>query len=534
MKRWNWFFIIAIGLTINGYAQDFHPVWHQGNLNEIDSYDDDQKIVGTHYFYWYDYPNQHFYDNGEHTDDALQDHFPNPETVSYNSVEWHEKQMADCAEAGIDFVLPVYWGTLDNYFRQGVIFSIRGLGPLQTAIERRERAGKSSPKIGLFYDTSTLLPGIRGVIGNNDKPDLRTAAGKDLFYRTIRDFFYQIHPKHWAAIDGKPIVVLYGSGFAKDHDQSTFDYVYEHFKEDFHGVEPFIIKDNSWRARADATTQWGAALGKPNLFERVAQIGPGYNDSAVPGRNTPIRDREDGDYYRYSWNEVLNNRIRIVLLETWNEMHEGTEICESTEYGRQYIELTREYVDKFKRGERGEDNIELEHPDPLPRPSSDEGKEYKDAKTVSVRLGHQGESKGIWLVKGQPDGPVINARLGEENCIRTPDLSMTYIYFKVADPYYFDEKIKLEVEYTYWDDGFNWHRLQYDSHDRNATLSGAYKDSEMVSCTNKGQWVTKKVTLADARFVNRENGGSDFRFAVAGGWMAIRDVSISKLTVVDQ
>jgi hypothetical protein len=35
-------------------------------------------------------------------------------------------------------------------------------------------------------------------------------------------------------------------------------------------------------------------------------------------------------------------------VETWNELHEGTEICETRELGRKYIELTREYVDILK------------------------------------------------------------------------------------------------------------------------------------------------------------------------------------------
>ena len=43
-------------------------------------------------------------------------------------------------------------------------------------------------------------------------------------------------------------------------------------------------------------------------------------------------------------------RPGIVILETWNEFHEGTNIAESREHGRQYIDLTRKYVDLFKRG----------------------------------------------------------------------------------------------------------------------------------------------------------------------------------------
>ena len=36
------------------------------------------------------------------------------------------------------------------------------------------------------------------------------------------------------------------------------------------------------------------------------------------------------------------------MVETWNEFHEGTDVAESQEYGRQYIEMTREYAERFK------------------------------------------------------------------------------------------------------------------------------------------------------------------------------------------
>ena len=38
----------------------------------------------------------------------------------------------------------------------------------------------------------------------------------------------------------------------------------------------------------------------------------------------------------------------ILAAETWNEFSEGTDIQETVEAGRQYIDLTRRYVDQFK------------------------------------------------------------------------------------------------------------------------------------------------------------------------------------------
>ncbi len=51
-------------------------------------------------------------------------------------------------------------------------------------------------------------------------------------------------------------------------------------------------------------------------------------------------------------NQLLNKqpheRPNIVMIETWNELHEGTDICETREYGRQYIDMTAKYSVMFK------------------------------------------------------------------------------------------------------------------------------------------------------------------------------------------
>jgi len=105
------------------------------------------------------------------------------------------------------------------------------------------------------------------------------------------------------------------------------------------------VKERSWTsASAPLDVAWGAALNGPQIL-RTAAVGPGYNDSAVPGRTTPIRDREDGAFYRRSWEAAISSGRQFVFVETWNELHEGTDIARSREYGDRYIEITRECAD---------------------------------------------------------------------------------------------------------------------------------------------------------------------------------------------
>jgi hypothetical protein len=38
----------------------------------------------------------------------------------------------------------------------------------------------------------------------------------------------------------------------------------------------------------------------------------------------------------------------MLAIETWNEFHEASGIAETKEYGRQYIDLTRQLTDKYR------------------------------------------------------------------------------------------------------------------------------------------------------------------------------------------
>jgi hypothetical protein len=142
--------------------------------------------------------------------------------------------------------------------------------------------------------------------------------------------------------------VLYGSGFAGNHNQTTIIEAYRHFAESFGGLEPFIIREVSWQVYTPFEVAWGAALNGAQGNTGTVAVGPGYNDSAVPGRTTPIRDRENGEFYKRSWRQALTWGKKFVFVETWNEFHEGTDVARSREYGDLFIRLTRYYADIHK------------------------------------------------------------------------------------------------------------------------------------------------------------------------------------------
>ena len=62
----------------------------------------------------------------------------------------------------------------------------------------------------------------------------------------ISDFFALVPNSLWASINGRPIVFLYSSEFISTYNQSTFDYINQHFQSDF-GTTPYFVMDTSWQ-----------------------------------------------------------------------------------------------------------------------------------------------------------------------------------------------------------------------------------------------------------------------------------------------
>ena len=470
-------------------------------LDAVKSYQADQPLVGTHFFYWYDIESKAHFVNYDGTD-ALTDHPAVSKGYSYKSAAWWKRELLDVMAAGIDFILPVYWGCPGDYDS----WSFKGLPPLVRAWEELVREGKQPPRVGLFYDTSTLRHNPRGW-----HVDLSTDAGKRWFYATIRDYFSLIPPKMWAAIGGRPIIVLYGPGFAAKQDPALFPFVREQFQRDF-ATDMLLVKHLGWEGEADALCSWGGALGL-KAYD-VASLGPGYDHSAVPNRRPLVVDRESGAFYERQWKQFLSHNLKrranVVLVETWNELHEGTDVCDSKEFGRQYIELTAKYAKLFRDGTV------------LPKTGP-----FANATQVAWDAGRSDEQLGLSL-RNSGDGLMVPLELAGRKCWRTrqSEHGGKYGYFDLDDSFMFDEeRATLLVEMEYLDAGFGSFAVEYDSSDLAASVrEGAFCPlGSSTVCDDTGQWKTTTRRINAGRFANRCNGG-DFRIAVTGGDLVIRRV----------
>ncbi|MFH1718293.1 MAG: DUF5010 domain-containing protein [Planctomycetota bacterium] len=490
---------------------EFFPLDAKDHRN-IPSFEAGRPIVGATYFYWYDI------DTGSHIvdhdgTDALTTHPSDVNGISYKRISWHETQLEDMMAAGIDFLLPVFWGVPGKY--DG--WSFAGLPPLVEAHSALQGAGAAPPAIGMFYDTSILRHNAFGEGGTNYHVDLATDFGKDWFYTPIRDFFSLIPPAKWARVDGRPIVFLYASAFAKGQDPEQFEYVKRRFKADF-GVEPYIVKASGWQGQTDATYSWGGAVNGPLIYRQVVALGPGYDHSAVPGRQPLVVDRRCGQTYIDRWVKMLQldpaRRPWMVHVETWNEWHEGTDVADSREYGRSYIVLTRLFSDMW----RAKTVLKL-------------GSSYLDGDAVTWE---PGKPKGLEISASGGDGvwrteafSGVRAVVADVN--PHSDKSR-YLYFDMDDAFafeLFDQTVVVSV--TYRDAGCSSFNIEYDNvNPAKSVFEGAFRGIGEVSIGGTGGWKTVEFGLPQCRFMNRCNGG-DFRIVILGGDL---ELAISKVKVV--
>jgi hypothetical protein len=478
------------------------------------SFEPGQPIVGTTYFYWYDIDTGSHIVDGDGTD-ALTTHPADMERISYKRPEWHRQQLVDMIDAGIDFLLPVYWGVPGKY--DG--WSFVGLPPLAKAHSQLEKEGRKPPAIGLFYDTSILKWNSFQANGASYHVDLTTDFGKEWFYTPVRDFFSLIPPAKWARVDGRPIIFFYASAFAKAQDPAQFDYVKRRFRADF-GVELFLVKSSGWTGEADAIYSWGGAVSGPLIYRQVVALGPGYDHSAVPGRQPLIVERRDGQTYINRWLQLLalraESRPWIVHVETWNEWHEGTDIAHSREYGRSYIVLTRLFADMW----RAKTVLKI-----ASGYADADGVKWGPGRAEGLNIRPSG-GDGVWKKVTTPDGETVVSAANPHSD------SSRYLYFDADGAFaygLFDQTVVVTV--TYRDTGCSAFCIEYDNTDpAKGLFEGAFRKIGNVAVEDTGAWKIAEFTLTQCRFMNRCNG-TDFRIVVLGGDL---ELAISRLELTSR
>ncbi len=227
---------------------------------------------------------------------------------------------------------------------------------------------------------------IVGWYGNGDRTDSNLAHMLDLgqqmgFSATIHFIttqfwgaddviaqlraFYENRANHPAMVryQGRPVIFFWR---ASTFDNGTWDFIRGQVDPEHHAVwmadgDNFgVLSGSAWDGISPYAIAWsGDPASQLPRWANVARgiapdklwnpvVSPGCNDTAARAA-TCVQDRGDGAYYQATWDGALaSSPSWAVVVSTFNEWMESTQIEPSQQWGDQYLNLTRQNADLFK------------------------------------------------------------------------------------------------------------------------------------------------------------------------------------------
>jgi len=99
----------------------------------------------------------------------------------------------------------------------------------------------------------------------------------------------------------------------------------------------------------DLVRGYGSERGTRRLW--AATVMPGLNDLLTQDRSDRFaHDRRGGAYYRDTWQAAMDSAPDLIVITSFNEWLEGTQIEPSTSYGNLYLDLTSQLSAAYKSG----------------------------------------------------------------------------------------------------------------------------------------------------------------------------------------
>lgn len=267
-----------------------------------------------------------------------------PQLGAYDS---HDRKVVDqhfrwAKKAGLT-------GFIVSWWRQGD-FHDEGM-PLML-----EAARKHGMKITIYYET----------VPPRGSPTVEGAVG-DLLYLLEK---YGKDPT-WLKVDGKPVFFIYGRALneikldgwkqvitqvnQKHPGGALFigDRISEEAAQIFDGIHTYNPTGRTKGMSPDQLRSWAKEFYPMTVKTAGAKISavtviPGYDDHKL-GRPEPrpITSRHNGQTYRILWEEAIAANPDWVLITSWNEWHEGSEIEPSAEDGDRALKQTEQFAPRF-------------------------------------------------------------------------------------------------------------------------------------------------------------------------------------------
>jgi hypothetical protein len=180
----------------------------------------------------------------------------------------------------------------------------------------------------------------------------------------LRAFYdHRLHHPSIVRYQGRPVIFFWR---ASTYDNGTWNGIRDQVDPDHNAVwiadgDNFnILGGAAWDGISPYAIAWsGNPAGQlPNWANKaravapdklwIPPVSPGCDDSAARAA-TCIQDRGDGSYYQATWDGAMASQPQwAVIVSTFNEWMESTQIEPSVQYGDQYLEMTRQNADLFR------------------------------------------------------------------------------------------------------------------------------------------------------------------------------------------
>jgi hypothetical protein len=186
---------------------------------------------------------------------------------------------------------------------------------------------------------------------------------------------YGAHPVH-LKVNGKPVVFIYGRTLQElglTDWLKAIQLINEKYKTGvitigdqfsygaarvFDGIHTYNTAGRLRGQDPAAASKWAAQTYHSwvQLADQVGKIStitviPGYDDTKIRRPGLALR-RYKTRLYRAQWEEAIKADPHWILITSFNEWHEGSEIEPSAEYRHEYLELTGKYAGLFKAKKR--------------------------------------------------------------------------------------------------------------------------------------------------------------------------------------
>ena len=298
------------------------------------------------YYAWYGDPNDNPDWRGVDTERRVIANAPDyPEAGPYNSQDpaITQRQMQQMKAAGITGLIYSWWGIHtyeDNHFTMVI-----------------QAAHKAGLKVTVYYEkcaSTEHFPNAEAVIRDFEylmstycqAPNWLTADGKKVLF-VYTHALEQLPREKWRSIiaDLKTRYVNRIMFNVAAQSSRGLDFV--------DGIHRYALVASLGERAPAAAAAW-ARLFFPGYLREQANypvttltVYPGYNDTRLNRPKTLDTGRFDGKLYAALWQAAIRAAPDWILITSWNEWHEGTEVEPSLEYGDLYLQLTSRYSREF-------------------------------------------------------------------------------------------------------------------------------------------------------------------------------------------